>query len=144
MPLTYPKEDGQRHHLWLTKTVEVNPNAELKALCGGVHIFAGKDDLVAIGEYAEEADLEVWLTRGRVCGECADRLRERLGMEERDLTDVSGIGVHKAKALRAGGYESIKDLHLATQGDLSDVDGIGNALAARIKADVGSPPGESR
>jgi len=53
------------------------------------------------------------------------------------LTDVEGIGDSKAGDLRDAGYESVEDLREATQDDISDVDGIGNALAARIKADVG-------
>lgn len=153
MPLTYPKEDGTTLHLWLTKTVEDNPRAELKALCGGVHVFAGKDDLVTLEEMAESMDrvdegeyedMVDLLDRGPVCNQCGDRIRERLGLEERSLTDVPGIGPTKMVPLKQAGFESIKDLHLATQSDLSDVEGIGNALAARIKADVGSPPGERR
>lgn len=53
------------------------------------------------------------------------------------LTDVSGVGKNKADALYMAGYETVADLRRAGQEDLSDVDGIGNALAARIKADVG-------
>lgn len=53
------------------------------------------------------------------------------------LTDVSGIGETKAKTLYDAGYETKADLQKASQSDLSDVDTIGNALAARIKADVG-------
>lgn len=57
--------------------------------------------------------------------------------EQRELTDVSGIGESKAQSLREAGYESVDELRRATQSDLSEVDGIGNALAARIKADIG-------
>ncbi len=53
------------------------------------------------------------------------------------LTEVSGIGESKAESLREAGFESVDDLRSADQSDLSDVDGIGNALAARIKADIG-------
>ncbi len=56
---------------------------------------------------------------------------------ERELEDISGIGPSKADALREAGYETITDLQAASQSELSDLEGIGNALAARIKADVG-------
>ncbi len=57
--------------------------------------------------------------------------------EPQELEDISGVGPSKADALREAGYESIEDVKAASQGELSDVDGIGNALAARIKAGVG-------
>lgn len=56
--------------------------------------------------------------------------------EPTDLTDISGVGEEKADALREAGYETVADLHDADQDDLAEVEGIGNALAARIKADV--------
>jgi large subunit ribosomal protein L32e len=54
-----------------------------------------------------------------------------------ELTEVSGVGEEKAEALRAAGFDTVADLERAGQSDLADVEGIGNALAARIKADVG-------
>ncbi|MDY6779502.1 MAG: 50S ribosomal protein L32e [Halobacteria archaeon] len=57
--------------------------------------------------------------------------------EEMELTDVEGVGETKAESLREAGYEEVDDLREATQDDLSEVDGVGKALAARIKADVG-------
>ncbi|EMA53142.1 MULTISPECIES: 50S ribosomal protein L32e [Halococcus] len=54
-----------------------------------------------------------------------------------ELTEVSGVGEEKADALREADFESVADLERAEQSDLADVEGIGNALAARIKADVG-------
>ncbi|MFB6266032.1 MAG: 50S ribosomal protein L32e [Halodesulfurarchaeum sp.] len=57
--------------------------------------------------------------------------------EATDLEDISGVGPSKADALREAGYESIQDLQAASQAELAEVEGIGNALAARIKADVG-------
>ena len=57
--------------------------------------------------------------------------------EYTELTDISGVGPAKAEALEAAGYESVDDVRRASQSDLAEVDGIGNALAARIKADVG-------
>ncbi len=54
-----------------------------------------------------------------------------------ELTDISGVGEAKAEALREAGYETIDDVKGASQEDLANVDGIGTALAARIKADIG-------
>src|SRR6056297_1043722 len=54
-----------------------------------------------------------------------------------ELEDISGVGPSKADALREAGYESVEDIQAASQGELSEVDGVGNALAARIKAGVG-------
>jgi large subunit ribosomal protein L32e len=53
------------------------------------------------------------------------------------IEDIGGVGPSKAEALREAGYESIEDLKAASQSELADIDGVGNALAARIKADVG-------
>ena len=67
--------------------------------------------------------------------ESADEDAEDDGPSE--LTDISGVGDSKADALREAGYETVDDVRRASQSDLADVDGVGNALAARIKADVG-------
>lgn len=56
---------------------------------------------------------------------------------EESIEDISGVGPSKADALREAGFESVEDVKAASQSDLADVEGIGNALAARIKADVG-------
>ncbi|WP_247729060.1 50S ribosomal protein L32e [Halovivax limisalsi] len=53
------------------------------------------------------------------------------------LEDISGVGESKADALREAGYGAVDDVREASQDDLADVEGIGMALAARIKADVG-------
>ena len=57
--------------------------------------------------------------------------------EPSELEDISGVGPTKADALRDAGYESVEDVKAASQSELAEVEGIGNALAARIKADVG-------
>lgn len=57
--------------------------------------------------------------------------------EIESLEDISGVGPSKAEALRDAGYETVEDVKAASQAELADVEGIGNALAARIKADVG-------
>ncbi|SEH53325.1 LSU ribosomal protein L32E [Halopenitus malekzadehii] len=54
-----------------------------------------------------------------------------------ELEDISGVGPSKADALRESGYETVEDVKAASQSELAEVDGVGNALAARIKADVG-------
>jgi len=57
--------------------------------------------------------------------------------EPTELEDISGVGPSKADALREAGYESVEDVKAASQSELAEVEGVGNALAARIKADVG-------
>ncbi|RQH00445.1 50S ribosomal protein L32e [Natrarchaeobius oligotrophus] len=54
-----------------------------------------------------------------------------------ELEDISGVGASKADALRDAGFESIQDVKEADQDELAEAEGVGNALAARIKADVG-------
>ncbi|GGN97329.1 MULTISPECIES: 50S ribosomal protein L32e [Haloarcula] len=57
--------------------------------------------------------------------------------EEMELTDISGVGDAKADSLREAGFETVDDVRAADQSALAEVSGVGNALAARIKADVG-------
>ena len=59
------------------------------------------------------------------------------------LEDISGVGPSKAETLSEAGYESVEDVRAASQSELAEVDGVGNALAARIKADVGGLEVES-
>jgi hypothetical protein len=47
-----------------------------------------------------------------------------------------------ARSLQVAGYYTPDDVSEATQSELSDIDGIGNALAARIKSDVEDLVGE--
>lgn len=54
-----------------------------------------------------------------------------------ELTGISGVSENRAEQLRSAGFETVDDIRRASQDDLTAVDGIGNALAARIKADVG-------
>jgi len=67
-----------------------------------------------------------------------DLMRELNATSIGELESVSGVSEHKARRLSDAGYRSVSQLKAAHQQDLSDVDGIGNALAARIKADVGN------
>ncbi len=68
-------------------------------------------------------------------------VEESEGSEESEdvegLEEISGVGESKADALREAGFDSIEDVQEADQDDLAEVEGVGNALAARIKADVG-------
>lgn len=57
--------------------------------------------------------------------------------EYEELTDISGVGNAKAETLAEAGFETIDDVREASQEDLAAVEGVGQALAARIKADVG-------
>ncbi|WP_276272526.1 50S ribosomal protein L32e [Haloarcula litorea] len=79
------------------------------------------------GEPAEDPD--------QVAEEAAESADE--DDEYAELTDISGVGDAKADALREAGFETVEDVRRADQSALADVEGIGNALAARIKADVG-------
>ena len=54
-----------------------------------------------------------------------------------ELAEIAGVGEAKAESLREAGFDSVDDVRGADQSELADVEGIGNALAARIKADVG-------
>lgn len=56
-----------------------------------------------------------------------------------DLEQVSGISTEIKKRLEDKGIDKKTLLVGAEQEDLAEVEGIGNALAARIKADIGSP-----
>jgi large subunit ribosomal protein L32e len=52
-----------------------------------------------------------------------------------DLTDLSGIGAESAEELREAGFETVADIQAADEDELAEV--VGNALAARITAEVG-------
>lgn len=54
-----------------------------------------------------------------------------------ELTDIDGVGESKAEALRDAGFETVEDLRKASQERIAETEGVGKALAARIKADVG-------
>nr|WP_136688380.1 50S ribosomal protein L32e [Halorhabdus amylolytica] len=66
----------------------------------------------------------------------ADEAAESVESYE-ELTDISGVSEEKAETLREAGFETVEDVARAEQSDLTDVEGIGNALAARIQADIG-------
>jgi len=86
---------------------------------------------------AEEADAEADEEAEADAEEADAEADEETEDEYEDLTDISGVGPGKADALREAGYRTVDDVRRVTQSDLAEVSGIGNALAARIKADVG-------
>jgi large subunit ribosomal protein L32e len=57
--------------------------------------------------------------------------------DDEDLEAIGGVGPAKAEALREAGYRTVTDLKAASQSELAAVENVGQALAARIKADVG-------
>lgn len=131
------KPRHRRHHVWPLAGELFPEGEEVKALCKQVHVTSG-EDLVHVSAIAEEAeDIREWLKGDNVCSRCGDRARDVLGLDARPLTEISGVGPRKAQQLRNGGFDSIPRIRAASQRDLSRCNGIGNALAARIKADVG-------
>lgn len=58
-------------------------------------------------------------------------------MADKELTDIDGVGESKAEALSEAGFETVEDLRKASQERIAETEGVGKALAARIKADVG-------
>ncbi|MDY6765545.1 MAG: twin-arginine translocase subunit TatC, partial [Halobacteria archaeon] len=56
----------------------------------------------------------------------------------RSITDIDGIGERRAEALREAGFETVADIRRVTQDELTEVKGIGEVLAAKIKKEVGS------
>jgi len=131
----------RRHHVWLLAGEVFPEGEEVEALCGGVHVTSGEDlthvSVIGTREATEETDLNEWLKHEDVCTTCADLARERMGLPQRPLTEISGVGKRKAEALRRGGFTSIPEIRRVEQQDLAALPEIGIALAARIKADVG-------
>lgn len=60
------------------------------------------------------------------------------------LTSITGLGRQKAESLHDAGFESAEDVRGATLDALVTVDGVGPALAARIKAYVGADISDAR
>ena len=101
-----------------------------KALAARIKADVGN---LEVEEDAEEADQSAETDEADADAETADETEDA----DRDLDDISGVGASKADSLREAGFETVEDLQAADQADLAEVEGIGNALAARIKADVG-------
>ena len=104
---------------------------------------ADQDDLAAVEGVGDalaariKADVDDLDVDEEADDESADAESEASDETPDDLSDVSGVGEGKAEALREAGFETVEDLRNAEQSDLTAVEGVGNALAARIKADVG-------
>ena len=54
-----------------------------------------------------------------------------------DFLSISGITPARADSLRAAGFKTIDDITNASQDELSSIEGISTALAARIKSSIG-------
>ena len=103
-----------------TDEVEVSDDVE-----AAVEELAPEDEAEDVAADADEA---------KATDEDADEDDEP---DIQELTDISGVGESKADALREAGYNTVDQVRGASQDELANVDGIGMALAARIKADVG-------
>lgn len=107
--------------------------ARIKAETDEVEV---SDDVEAeIDEIGGDDDAEDEETETAADDEDADESDDEPEIQE--LTDISGVGDSKADALRDAGYDSVAKVKGASQDELANVDGIGMALAARIKADIG-------
>ena len=68
----------------------------------------------------------------------AETILEGVGeLEYESLTDVEPVGPQRARKLGGAGFESAAQLKAASVAELTEVEGIDDAVAARIKADVG-------
>ena len=109
--------------------------ARIKADVGGLEV---REDAQSPDSKAEpEADGEQTRADAGAAESEGEEEADEPVAEEMALTDISGVGGSKADALREAGYETVPDVVAASQSDLAAIEGIGNALAARIKADVG-------
>lgn len=82
--------------------------------------------------------------------EADDEIRERAQqrideidheVRQEQLSEVHGVGEQKAAALRDAGYETKRDLQVASEQALRNVAGVGAATVASVKASV-RPDGE--
>jgi len=105
--------------------------ARMKAETAGVEVSDDVD--TAVAELGDDTDAGTTETAESTGDEEAETGEDRLT----EIEDISGIGAAKAEALREAGYDSIDYIRGASQAELANVEGVGMALAARIKADVG-------
>ena len=120
----------------MTESVRFENGSEIEVEADGEE-FKGYIDPADISfEYDDEVDAVHYGTStiGSVSTDYQSELRE-LKIDE--LQEISGVGRRKAEALYREGYKNVNDVRRASQSELSEIDEIGNALAARIKADVG-------
>lgn len=140
--MVHTKPDASTLHLWrVTDTVTLDTR-NVVAACGEVHIHPGEvDELRPASEVNldghEWRGLDEWLQHHDVCDQCEDVVRHELDLDPRPVLAVDGVGYGKAGILNEAGYDTRWDLRGASQHELSELEGIGNALAARIKANVG-------
>jgi len=104
--------------------------ARMKAETAGVEVSEDVD--AAVTDLGEEATDEETSDE-----EATDEETTEETDEVTELEDISGVSETKAEALREAGYDSIDYIQGASQEELANVEGVGMALAARIKADVG-------
>lgn len=98
--------------------------ARLKAETDEVEVSVGVE--AEIDELEPEAD------------EAEDESDDEADEDEiEELTDISGVGASKAEALEDAGFDTVDKIRGASQDELAETNGVGMALAARIKADVG-------
>jgi large subunit ribosomal protein L32e len=107
--------------------------ARIKAETAGIEVNDEVDAAVAELGDSDEDDTEAEPSEEQVAATGDTDEAETIG----DLTDISGVGEQKAEALREAGYDTVDYIRGASQDELADVEGVGMALAARIKADVG-------
>lgn len=112
--------------------------------CPECEEYALHDVLEGVDGYLESYELEcdqcgyetLWFrplpTSGMTGVECPECPRE----PSDELRTISGVGANKAEALIDAGYQTIDDVAEASQDELAEIEGIGKALAARIRADL--------
>lgn len=106
--------------------------------------FAGPSlptDIEAVAEYMR-TQIQNNVVSSRAGNGDGTGTAERDGSNTATLTDLTGVGEAKAEQLREAGYTSVERIRGVDQDTLSKVDGIGSALAARIKATTGATPTE--
>lgn len=55
-------------------------------------------------------------------------------LDSGELTEIDGVNRERAERLREAGYQTIEHVSAASSDQLSDVEGISNALASRIES----------
>lgn len=79
-----------------------------------------------------------------ICPNCSKPLSEPERREDGDIEElmsIPGVGDAKAHLLIQAGYRTIKDIREADRGELAEVKGIGDKLAAKIIEGAFSVPG---
>ncbi len=96
-----------------------------------------ESDADADADAEAESDSESGVDTDDDADDAAEAAEDVIEVDYEAIDEISGVGEAKAEALREAGYESVEDVQAASQSELADVESVGNALAARIKADVG-------